>query len=169
LGKAAGDGRPERLCSGKWPEALLRDFGARDPLILLHGGLGCTGMFAPIVPALSRARQVIAVDLQAHGRTADIERPMSFQAMADDIAALMKQLSIERADLMGYSLGGVSHCAPQSSIIMLSRSWCRFRLPAGRTDATRGRRRYVTDECGSRRTDEAKPHLAAYPYCSEAR
>jgi len=63
-------------------------------------------MFSLIMPQLSQGRQVIAVDLQAHGRTADIDRPMTFEAMADDIAALMKHLEIERADVMGYSLGG---------------------------------------------------------------
>ena len=49
---------------------------------------------------------MIAVDLQAHGRTADIDRPLSLEAMADDIAALMKHLGIEKGDVMGYSLGG---------------------------------------------------------------
>src|SRR5882762_6088966 len=56
--------------------------GAGEPLILLHGGVGASEMFAPILPALSKNRQVIAVDLQAHGRTADIDRPLSYEAMA---------------------------------------------------------------------------------------
>lgn len=60
--------------------------GAGQPLILVHGGLGSSDMFAPIVPELSKGRQVVVVDLQAHGRTADIDRPLSFEAMADDIA-----------------------------------------------------------------------------------
>jgi len=55
---------------------------------------------------LSSRRRVIEVDLQAHGRTADIDRPLSLEAMADDVAALMKHLGIEKADVMGYSLGG---------------------------------------------------------------
>lgn len=80
--------------------------GAGDPLILLHGGLGATEMFAGILPDLASARRVIAVDLQGHGRTVDIDRPMSFDAMAGDIAALMKHLGIEKADVMGYSMGG---------------------------------------------------------------
>jgi pimeloyl-ACP methyl ester carboxylesterase len=80
--------------------------GVGDPLILLHGGLGSSEMFGEVLPLLSRTRQVIAVDLQAHGRTADIDRPLRFEAMADDIAALMKYLGIEKADVMGYSLGG---------------------------------------------------------------
>jgi hypothetical protein len=58
--------------------------GTGEPLILLHGGLGSTEMFDEIVPLLSNYRQVILVDLQAHGRTADINRPLSFDAMADN-------------------------------------------------------------------------------------
>jgi pimeloyl-ACP methyl ester carboxylesterase len=80
--------------------------GAGQPLILLHGGVGATEMFNPIMPPLSKSRQVISVDLQAHGRTADIDRPLSMESMADDIAALMKHLGIAKADIMGYSLGG---------------------------------------------------------------
>jgi len=80
--------------------------GAGAPLILLHGGLGSTGMLDAIMPPLSHNRRVNAVDLQAHGRTADIDRPLHFEAMADDIAALLKHLGIEKADVMGYSLGG---------------------------------------------------------------
>jgi pimeloyl-ACP methyl ester carboxylesterase len=79
--------------------------GAGQPLILLHGGLGSTEMFGDVLVQLAFARQVIAVDLQAHGRTADIDRPLSYEAMADDITALLKYLGIEKADLMGYSLG----------------------------------------------------------------
>lgn len=81
-------------------------YGTGDPLILLHGGVGATEMFAEILPLLSSSRQVIAVDLQAHGRTADIDRPMSYETMADDIAALIKYLGFAKADVMGYSLGG---------------------------------------------------------------
>lgn len=80
--------------------------GTGEPLILLHGGLGASGMFAGILPQLSASRQVIAVDLQAHGRTADIDRPLTFAAMAADIGGLLKHRGIARADVMGYSLGG---------------------------------------------------------------
>lgn len=76
------------------------------PLVLLHGGFGATSMFADLIPELARSRQVIAVDLQAHGRTADIDRPLHFESMADDIAALLHHLSISQADVLGYSLGG---------------------------------------------------------------
>jgi pimeloyl-ACP methyl ester carboxylesterase len=79
--------------------------GSGRPLVLLHGGVGASEMFGPVLPMLTASRQVIAVHLQAHGRTADIDRPLSFESMADDIAELMKHLGFDRADLMGYSLG----------------------------------------------------------------
>jgi pimeloyl-ACP methyl ester carboxylesterase len=80
--------------------------GSGKPLVLLHGGLGSGEMFAPILPALADHHQVIAVDLQGHGRTADIDRPLDLRLMADDIAALIDHLGLERPDLVGYSLGG---------------------------------------------------------------
>ncbi|HEY6157943.1 MAG TPA: alpha/beta hydrolase [Gemmatimonadales bacterium] len=80
--------------------------GTGRPLVLLHGGLGALEMFGPNLAALARRRQVIAVDLQGHGRTADIDRPLSVAFMADDIAALIKHLGLASADIMGYSLGG---------------------------------------------------------------
>ncbi len=80
--------------------------GTGEPLILLRGGVVGIDTFGPNLPALSQQRKVIAVELQGHGRTTDIERPLSFEAMADDIAALMNHLHIEPADVMGYSLGG---------------------------------------------------------------
>ena len=80
--------------------------GSGPPLVLLHGGLGAIEMYAPILPALSASHRVIAVDLQAHGRTADIDRPLRLELMADDVAALIRQLGLAKADLMGYSLGG---------------------------------------------------------------
>jgi pimeloyl-ACP methyl ester carboxylesterase len=79
---------------------------AAVPLILLHGGIQSTGMFDAILPELNKRRPVIAVDLQAHGRTADIDRPLRFELMADDVAALVKHLRIDKVDVLGYSLGG---------------------------------------------------------------
>ncbi len=81
-------------------------YGKGEPLVLIHGGVGAIEMYNLILPALAKNRRVIAVDLQAHGRTADIDRSLSYELMADDIAALLKYLKIEKADLMGYSLGG---------------------------------------------------------------
>src|SRR5215212_2767817 len=80
--------------------------GSGESLILLHGGVGAIEMFGEVLPVLAEGRQVIAVDLQAHGRTADIDRPMTFEAMADDVAALIEHLGLEKSDVMGYSLGG---------------------------------------------------------------
>jgi pimeloyl-ACP methyl ester carboxylesterase len=81
-------------------------YGTGEPLILLHGGFGLTEMFGPILPLLAANRQVIAADLQGHGRTADSERPLSLEAMGDDTAALIKHLGFSQADVMGYSMGG---------------------------------------------------------------
>ncbi|HEY7431150.1 MAG TPA: alpha/beta hydrolase [Streptosporangiaceae bacterium] len=80
--------------------------GSGRPLILLHGGLGSGEMFGPILPALAEGHQVIAVDLQGHGRTADIDRPIDVRLMADDIAALIDHLGLDKPDVVGYSLGG---------------------------------------------------------------
>lgn len=80
--------------------------GSGRPLILLHGGLGSGEMFGEALPVLAGEHQVIAVDLQGHGRTADIARPIDLRLMADDIAALIEHLGLDRPDLVGYSLGG---------------------------------------------------------------
>ena len=80
--------------------------GVGRPMILLHGGLGSSEMFGPTLPALAEHHQVIAVDLQGHGRTADIDRPIDIKIMADDIAALIDHLGLEKPDIVGYSLGG---------------------------------------------------------------
>ncbi|SFJ48887.1 Pimeloyl-ACP methyl ester carboxylesterase [Streptosporangium canum] len=83
----------------------FEEHGSGEPLVLLHGGFGSGEMFAPILPALAEGRRVILVDLQGHGRTADVDRPLRPELMADDIAALLKHLGLARADMMGYSLG----------------------------------------------------------------
>src|SRR5215204_4212514 len=80
--------------------------GAGRPMILLHGGLGSGEMFGPTLPALAEHHRVILVDLQGHGRTADIDRPIDVRLMADDIAALIDHLGLDQPDLVGYSLGG---------------------------------------------------------------
>jgi pimeloyl-ACP methyl ester carboxylesterase len=80
--------------------------GAGRPMILLHGGLGSGEMFGPTLPTFAENHQVIAVDLQGHGRTADIDRPIDVRLMADDIAALIDHLGLDKPDLVGYSLGG---------------------------------------------------------------
>jgi len=78
--------------------------GAGKPLILLHGGV-TPDSFGSNLAELARARQVIAVHLQAHGRTPDTDRPLRCESLGDDVAALIGYLNLGRADVMGYSLG----------------------------------------------------------------
>jgi len=80
--------------------------GTGKPLVLLHGAL-CTidGCFGKILPPLAKTRQVIAIEQQAHGHTADIDRPLTTEQMAEDTVALLRQLKIDNADFFGYSMG----------------------------------------------------------------
>lgn len=87
-------------------ELAYQVFGMGAPLILLHGGFGSVEMFGPNVELLAAGHRVIGVDLQSHGRSPAADRPMRFETMADDIAALMRELKLERAAVMGFSLGG---------------------------------------------------------------
>jgi pimeloyl-ACP methyl ester carboxylesterase len=80
--------------------------GTGQPLVLLHGAYMTIDAMGEVVPALAETRQVIAVELQGHGRTADIDRPLSYEQMADDTAALLRHLGIEQADVFGFSMGG---------------------------------------------------------------
>src|SRR5437660_2171147 len=80
--------------------------GEGEPLILLHGGFGSVEMFGPNVELLAAGRQVVGVDLQSHGRSPAADRRMRFETMADDIEALIRALGLERAAIMGFSLGG---------------------------------------------------------------
>lgn len=82
--------------------------GTGRPLVLLHGGLLTIGLtFGAMLPTLAASRRVIAVELQGHGRTADADRPLGFDALADDVAALLDQLGVDSADVFGFSLGGL--------------------------------------------------------------
>lgn len=87
-------------------EVYYAIYGEGDPLVLLHGGLANIDMFGPNVALLAQGRQVIAIDLQGHGHTLPFDRPMSYEAMADDVAGVIRYLGFEKADIMGYSLGG---------------------------------------------------------------
>jgi pimeloyl-ACP methyl ester carboxylesterase len=81
--------------------------GEGDPLVLLHGGFTTIDVsFGELLPALAEGRRVVAVEQQGHGRTPDADRPLSFARMADDTAAVLGHLGIERADFFGYSDGG---------------------------------------------------------------
>jgi pimeloyl-ACP methyl ester carboxylesterase len=80
--------------------------GGGRPLVLLHGNLSTIGVdFGGIIPSLAERRQVIAVEQQAHGHTADIDRPLSIQNWTADTAALLRHLGVEQADVLGYSSG----------------------------------------------------------------
>ncbi len=81
-------------------------YGSGQPLVVIPGSFWTIEAMGELVPQLAEMRQVIAVELQGHGHTADIDRPMSFESMADDIAALIASLGLEQVDLFGYSLGG---------------------------------------------------------------
>jgi pimeloyl-ACP methyl ester carboxylesterase len=87
-------------------ELYYETHGAGDPLVLVHGGLGTVTMMADVIPFLAEKRQVIAVELQGHGHTADVDRPFSYEQMADDVAALIRHLGPRKADVAGYSFGG---------------------------------------------------------------
>jgi pimeloyl-ACP methyl ester carboxylesterase len=89
-------------------------YGQGEPLVLIHGGLTTIGEMEGWVQLLAKTRQVIAVEMQGHGRTADTDRPMSFATMGDDIAALLDHLKIPKADLAGHSFGGA--CAIRGAI-----------------------------------------------------
>src|SRR3982750_3114289 len=87
----------ENFGSGQYAELnginlYYETHGEGSPLVLLHGGLGSGEMFGSVLPALTARHQVILVDLQGHGRTADIDRPLDVALMADDVAALIDHL-----------------------------------------------------------------------------
>jgi pimeloyl-ACP methyl ester carboxylesterase len=88
-------------------ELWVERHGRGDPLVLLHGAMGTIeSCFSRLLPELARHFDVLAVELQGHGHTRDINRPMSYEAMAGDVATLLDALSIDRAHVVGYSLGG---------------------------------------------------------------
>lgn len=87
-------------------EVYYEIHGTGQPLVLLHGAFSAIGTsFGKILPELAKSRQVIAFELQGHGRTADIDRPLTLEGMADDVAAAVRELGFERADILGYSMG----------------------------------------------------------------
>jgi pimeloyl-ACP methyl ester carboxylesterase len=85
--------------------AYFEIHGEGEPLVLLHGAYMSIDAMAPLLRPLAEHRQVIALELQGHGRTADADRPITYEGMADDTAAVMTHLGIERADVVGYSMG----------------------------------------------------------------
>jgi pimeloyl-ACP methyl ester carboxylesterase len=113
--------------------------GSGAPLVLIHGG-GSTirSSFGSILPELAKTNQVIAVELQAHGHTPDIDRPLSFEQDADDVAALLGQLHIEKANIMGFSNGGttslqiaIRHPQLVNKLVLLAATYRRDGMPPG--------------------------------------
>ncbi|WP_188930489.1 alpha/beta fold hydrolase [Dyadobacter endophyticus] len=101
---------PKPLKSGYAPVNGLKLYyeihGQGQPLLLLHGSFMTISLnWGQIIPELAKTRQVIAVEMQGHGHTADIDRPISYQAMAEDAAALLGYLKIDSTEVLGYSLG----------------------------------------------------------------
>ena len=93
-------------------QLYYKTYGAGRPLVLLHGGLMTIDLtFGPLLEPLAAGRRVIAVELQGHGHTADTDRPMTIEALADDVVALLDHLGTGEADLLGFSLGGLVACA----------------------------------------------------------
>lgn len=80
--------------------------GTGRSLVLLHGAFGFVEGWGTLLPSLAKTQQVIAVELQGHGHTNDLDRPLAYEQMADDVAALLRQLQINDAEVFGYSMGG---------------------------------------------------------------
>ena len=102
-------------------------YGQGEPLVLIHGGLTTIGEMQSWIQPLATSRQVIAVEMQGHGHTADTDRPLSFNTMADDIAALLDYLKLPVADIAGHSFGGavairgaIRHAARVRRLIVIS-------------------------------------------------
>ena len=108
--KAAKSAEPAAKTSGratiKGVDYYYELRGQGEPLLILHGGLGSIDMFEPLLPTFTQSRQVIGVDLQGHGRSSLGNRPIRCEAIADDVAALLKRIGRSKVDVLGYSFGG---------------------------------------------------------------
>lgn len=89
-------------------EVYYQVFGTGSPIVVLHGGMMSGSSFLPIMDMLTQSHQVIAVDLQAHGHTLPFDRPMSFEAMADDVAGIIDYLELGKVAVIGYSMGATT-------------------------------------------------------------
>jgi pimeloyl-ACP methyl ester carboxylesterase len=99
---------PGRYASVNGLQLYYEEHGTGHPLVLLHGGLLTIDMsFGALIPLLAPSHRLIAVDMQGHGRTADVEREPTYPNLADDVVALLDHVGIERADVLGFSLGGL--------------------------------------------------------------
>src|SRR6476659_1183719 len=82
--------------------------GAGDPIVVLHGAYMSIPTMGAIIPMLAKTHRVYAVELQGHGRTTDIDRPITYQNLADDVAAFMDAVGLPKADIFGYSMGSIT-------------------------------------------------------------
>lgn len=120
--------------------------GTGAPLVLLHGAFSAIGTsFGGVLPQLARNRKVIAVEYQGHGRTADVDRPLSYPQLADDVAALVRHLGHERADFFGYSTGagialelGIGHPDVVRKLVLMSVAYNGDGLQPGMMDGMSG-------------------------------
>ena len=102
--------------------------GSGEPVVLLHGAfMTITNNWTDWIAELAKTRKVIAIEMQGHGRTADIERGITNENLADDVATLLEQLKFPRADLIGYSLGAAWRCSVRSAIRTKCERWSSFR------------------------------------------
>ena len=102
----------EQAAKGKYAEVnglkmYYEIHGSGPPLVLLHGAFGFIEGWSTVLPTLTKTHQVIAIELEGHGHTRDLDRPLAYEQMTEDTAALLKQLKIKDADLFGYSMGGI--------------------------------------------------------------
>ena len=82
-------------------------YGTGDPIVLLHGAyMTINSNWSELIPVLSKTRKVIALEMDGHGHTPLSQRPMSYQTLASDVAAVLKYLKIDSADILGFSYGG---------------------------------------------------------------
>jgi len=105
-GLAAGDAHAAgRRVNVNGMQLYYEVSGRGDPLIVLHGAYMNIPSMGPIIPKLARTHKVYALELQGHGRTTDIDRPITYPNLADDVAAFMDAVGLKKADVFGYSMG----------------------------------------------------------------
>ncbi len=104
--------------------------GDGPPLVLLHGAYMTAGDFGPLLAGLAEHRRVVVPEMQGHGRTADVDRPITYEQMADDVAGLIAHLGLEQPDVVGYSMGagivlqlGIRHHGAASRLVAASASF----------------------------------------------
>lgn len=112
LAQSEGNPMPTPVQSGYAPvngvEVYYAVYGEGTPIVLLHGGLMSGSSFGPIIGTLAENHRVVTVDLQGHGHTLPFDRPMSFEAMADDVAGVIQHLKLGKTAVLGYSLGATT-------------------------------------------------------------